>query len=995
MKNAFQKSVTALAVAASLSIITPSHAASNTQGGLVGQAVNDVGQIISQASVTVRNLDTGLTRTVTTDDKGIYRFPLLPAGDYEVFAEKQSLGESNHQKVKIRIGQNASLNLSFSDEEIEVIEIAGGSITMIDTKSSESVMIMDSATIERLPVARDVTSVALLAPGVTQGDSAFEGDSKLASFSGSSVGENAYYINGLNTTNFRNGLGGSQVPFEFYEQFEVKSGGYGAEYGRSTGGVVTAITKSGGNTTKFGFSAYYEPDALSEDKPNVFNAAGEEVQIGDQDEKDEYDFNVYSSGAIIKDELFYYVLLNPRSQNKKYNSSTLGSTNYYERDQSSLFWGLNLDWYINDNNIVEFTAFSDKREEDLITSTWDRATNTIVDDSSAKSLEERGGDNYALKYTSIITDDLQVSALVGLNRYDRTDSSEFDTTCPWVYDSRDGGLTKMGCWATANTVTADDERKALRIDVDYNIGDHALRFGLDFESNTINNIEQYSGGRYYRYFTAGEGGAFNGQLAEGEEYYRLIERTSNGSFDTDTTALYFQDTWQATDNLVLTLGVRNETFDNMNIEGDSFIKVTNQWAPRIGASWDVNGDGETKVYAHLGRYYLPVAANTNLRLAGAELYTRRYFKLDGLTADSTPTNDYYDDITGTTNDHPNQIGATTVYDDGIVADTSSIVDANIKPMYQDELIVGFQHQLNDDWTIGVRGTYRDLATSIEDIAIDAGLQRYADENSGVDLELGGFDYYVLTNPGNDMQITVDADGDGELDNITLTAEQLGYPEAQRQYAALDFMFERAWDGKWMLQGSYTWSHSWGNSEGAVRSDNGQDDSGLTTNFDQPGLTDGAYGNLPNDRRHQVKLFGGYSITENLTFGANFSWQTGRPLNAFGYHPTDDFAQAYGSESFYKNGQLVPRGSLGNQPSFWSMDLAAKYAMEIQGADVVFALDVFNVFNNDTVRQTYEIADSEDSGHFEGVGTHPTDEYFGLADNHQTPRYVRLSATVRF
>jgi hypothetical protein len=199
----------------------------------------------------------------------------------------------------------------------------------------------------------------------------------------------------------------------------------------------------------------------------------------------------------------------------------------------------------------------------------------------------------------------------------------------------------------------------------------------------------------------------------------------------------------------------------------------------------------------------------------------------------------------------------------------------------------------------------------------------------------------------------------------------------------------------MLKGSYTWSHSWGNTEGAVRSDNGQDDAGLTTNFDQPGLTNGASGNLPNDRRHQVKVFGGYQVTENFLVGANFVWQSGRPKNAFGYHPTDDFAQEYGSESFFQNGTAVPRGSLGNLPSYWSVDVNAKYFTEINGADVTFALDIFNLFNNDTVRQVYEIADSEDSGQFEGVGTHPADEYFGYADNHQTPRYVRLSASLRF
>ena len=989
----FKRSLAAVAIAITFGSALPVLAASNTQGGLVGQAITQSGTAISQATITIKNKNTGLTRTAQSDSDGNYRFPLLPAGSYEVFASKSGIGESSLGTVRIVIGQNAKRDLSVVSDT-EVIQVTGSSMVMIDTSSAESVMLIDAETIERLPISRDLTSVALLAPGVNQGDSAFEGDSALASFAGSSVGENAYYINGLNTTNFRNGLGGSQVPFEFYEQFEVKNGGYGAEYGRSTGGVVTAITKSGGNESKYSFSAFFEPDSLSADKPNVYNDTGELIQVNNHDESDEYDFNFSASGALIEDELFYYVLLNPSKKESAYNSSALGGTSYVTRETETLFWGLNVDWYINDNNIIELTAFSDERDTDLTTSNWDLVTETAS--NTAPSVENRGGLNVALKYTSIITDDLQVSVLAGLNRYDRTDKSDFDADCPWINDSRDGGITKMGCWATSNTITADDERQAFRVDVDYYLGDHSLRFGVDYESNTINNIEQYSGGgRYYRYYTAGVGGAFGGDVAEGDEYYRLLERTSTGSFDTVTSAIYIEDTWQATDDLVLTLGLRNETFDNKNIDGKSFIKVDNQLAPRLGASWDVNGDGESKLYAHYGHYYLPVAANTNLRMAGAELYTRRYFALDGLDSNSLPTNDYFSAVTGTTVDHPDQIGDTTVYGNGEVADTRSLVDANIAPMFQEELIVGYETMVSENWTVGLRATYRNLDTSLEDIAIDAGLQRYADENSGVDLDLGGFDYYVLTNPGADMSIYVDADGDGTPEQITLTAEQLGYPKAERQYAAVDFTFARAWDGVWMLAGSYTWSHSWGNTEGSVRSDNAQDDAGLTTNFDQPGLTDGASGNLPNDRRHQVKVYGGYQVTENFLVGANFVWQSGRPQNAFGYHPTDDFAQAYGSESFYQNGVLTPRGSVGNLSSYWNLDVNAKYLTEINGADVTFAVDIFNITNNDTVRQVYEIADSEDSGHFEGVGTHPADEYFGYADNHQTPRYVRLSASVRF
>ena len=233
---------------------------------------------------------------------------------------------------------------------------------------------------------------------------------------------------------------------------------------------------------------------------------------------------------------------------------------------------------------------------------------------------------------------------------------------------------------------------------------------------------------------------------------------------------------------------------------------------------------------------------------------------------------------------------------------------------------------------------------------------------------------------------------GEMVFMDLSAEDLGYPESIRKYASVDVTFEKAWDGVWLLNAAYTWSHSWGNNEGYVRSDNGQDDAGLTTLFDQPGLLDGAYGDLPNDRRHQVKVFGSYAITENFNVGANFQFWTGRPKNAFGYHPTDVFAQAYGSESFYKNGVLAPRGSEGRTNSYWNLDLTASYNFELsEDYDLTVRADIFNVLNNDTVTEVNEIYDDE--GDVAGSGA--VNPNFGLPTAWQSPRYVRLSLNLKY
>src|SRR6185312_16251288 len=98
--------------------------------------------------------------------------------------------------------------------------------------------------IAKIPVPRDITDVALLAPGTVRGDAAF---GNLASFGGASVAENAYFVNGFNITDSFKGLQFAAIPFQAIAQQQVKTGGYGAEFGRALGGVVNIVTKRGTN----------------------------------------------------------------------------------------------------------------------------------------------------------------------------------------------------------------------------------------------------------------------------------------------------------------------------------------------------------------------------------------------------------------------------------------------------------------------------------------------------------------------------------------------------------------------------------------------------------------------------------------------------------------------------------------------------------------------------------------------------------------------------
>lgn len=940
-------------------------AQSNTSGSIYGSVVNPAKEPLNNVKVTVSNKETGFSRTVNTNADGAFRFSALAVGTYDIQFEAAGYIEKKFEGVRVNVGVGSNISeVMAPDDGTEVLDkvsVVGGKVSVVDIESVESTTIFTEEEYDRLPVSRDLTSIALLAPGTTVGDGAF-GD--LASFGGSSVAENAYFVNGMDVTDFRNGLGGSTVPFEFYQEFQVKTGGYGVEFGRSTGGVVNAITKRGSNEWHFGAGVHYSPDELTKNDPDVFKTNGDIYTLNNQDEDSNANYYFEASGPIVKDHLFFYLLYNPRDIERTYvtGSGTQGSVQ--KRDDA--FWGAKIDWQITDKHKVELTGFSDK--QDYSTSSYDYDLHSrSFGDLKGTTTSERGGDNFVAKYTGYITPSLTISAMYGENEARSSNISPLDDN-PAIYDSRGGSTTRLGNWVNFQPSRSSDSREQMRFDVEWALGmSHVLKAGIDQQTNTSDELSFYSGHVYYRYYD--DSRSSTGQSVR----VRIYE--NGGSFEVESGALYLEDTWTVTDNLVLSLGLRNESFDNKNANGESFIKIDDQLAPRLGVSWDVFGNGDSKVFATLGRYHLPIASNTNVRLAGSELYTQQYYELQGLNADDTP-------IIGPA------IGSQSVFGDGTVPSPDSILDSSIEPMYQDELIIGFEKEWFDGFRGGARFIYRDLKSTIEDVAIDAALNTYAAANGYNNFNAGGFDYYVLTNPGTDMNIRVDLDGDGTLEDVFLPASMLGYPESQRTYRAFEIFFKKVWNGTWSLDGSYTFARSRGNNEGYVRSDNGQDDAGLTTLFDQPGLLDGAYGPLPNEREHTIKLYGTWEFVENWQLGLNFLASSGRPINAFGRHPTDAFAAQYGAESFYQQGTLVPRGSKGRTPFVTNFDLSLQYTMDLgwRNSQARFRMDVFNLFNSHTVTEVIETAD-QDNGE--------VNPNYLLPTNFQSPQYVRFSTSIEF
>lgn len=995
---------------------SPVHAQDYTNVSATGRVVDANGNGIPNATVTVTSEEQGFNRSVTTNSSGSYRIAALPPGRYnfEVSAE----GFVTFAEAGVLLNQQGASNQFAlvpssgvaAGGDGNTIVVSGTRTQTVDFDQTTTGAVINVADISnRVPVARDLTSIIQLAPGTAGGDSAF---GNLASAVGSSVSENVFYLNGLNITEFREGLGSVTVPFDFYETVEIKNGGYAAEFGRATGAFVNATTKSGSNEFHGSVKFNWEPDWAREDQPNTLFADN------DFDYEERVDMIAQLSGPIIKDRLFFYGLYNARNFKRRFADNPASGVRSFAEKSTSPFFGAKFDALIVDGQRLEFTYFNTENvTERNIYDGYDNGTNSVGPFSSTQVFET-GGENYVGRYTGSFTDWLTVSAAYGKNE-NRDNTVSTNDALPFISDQRAGNAVSVG--NPVNLLSqASDEREFYRADVDLYfeaLGSHHIKVGYDREELTSVKDDRYTGNVAYTYLAAGANDTYG--VAAGTPYTIARTFVNAGTFNSVNEAYYIQDNWSLlNDRLVLQLGLRNDRFTNDNVEGQEYYNSGDNWQPRIGVTFDPFDDGRTKLYGSFGRYFLPIAVNTNIRLGGSELDYDRVFLLDGTNADNTPILGDPVDLA----DCPAGIAGSNciLRNDGSVSPLDSLVASNLQNQSVDEYIVGAEQRVGDSWVFGLYGTYRSLNASLEDAAIDAGILNYCSDNGIAVTDCGDGDYfgagqYALFNPGEDVTITPAYAINGSFDPITITADQLGYPAARRTYKAITFEFEREFDGVWGLQGSYTYSKNKGNIEGGVKSDNGQTDSGLTTDFDFPSLTLGSYGYLPNDRRHNFKIYGSYAINDAINFGANFILTSPRRFGCRGLVDaaisspaeiragnTNDYGYAYGAESNFcrvdDSGNiitdpsntgprtLVPRGTAFKSDWLAQLDVDVAFRLPTDAFDAQLRVSVFNIFD------ISQKLDFQESGTTDG-GTPRAD--YGSVTAYQQPRSIRFQFEVGF
>jgi outer membrane receptor protein involved in Fe transport len=965
--------------------------AQETTGTITGRAADAQGLPVPGVTVTATGPQ-GI-KTAITDSQGHFAFPFITPGLYTVRMELQGFKTIERKQVSVSVGQTMDLPVTMEVGGVSETVNVEAAPPLIDTTSTTAGAVISSDLLERVPVGRRVSDTLYLAPGVSSGGSVGQAN---PSVSGGSGLENQYVIDGVNVTNQGYGaLGsysiifgslGNATPFDFIKDVEVKTGGYEAEFGQSTGGVVNVVTKSGTNDIRGSLFAYDRPQHLEGTWTQVQTPNGTVQTLGSRT----YDGGAVGGAPIVRNRAFFFGAIDPSRDIRTFEapqSFPLLSLDGADRTRDSLTYAAKGTIQINTSHRVDVSFFGDPSTG---LNGPQRANALLNQTTAAFSSLTYGGHNQTVRYDGApsghwlleafyaraVNDIAEVPSVDAWNVVDRTVTPNVTTGGIGFYEQGNRSLSQQ--WSVKSTNV---------------VGPHQIKYGFEYDHANWDQLNNYTGPT----FTAPDGqqtatGAQVQIIADpvyGQVYRVVRARFTAGPVTTQNyQTLFVQDTWKVGNRLTVDPGLRYEQ-ETLNGDVISGFALKNNWAPRIGATYDATGDGRTKVYGSWGRFYARMPNDLAARALSSEVTMTR--------------GDYFDaNLTQPIPDGTLAGGQTThLVETGAVA--GDTIDPNAKMSYIDELLVGVERQIASNTSIGVRYIHRNIGRVLEDVANCPMAAYFVASTSSICSSVA----YTLTNPTAATPINPDVvAADPDFAGVS-------FADPVHVYNAVEVTLNRRLSNNWSALASYRWSRLRGNFEGFYRDDNGQSDPGISSLYDFP-QNDPTYtsigapqfgfqgdiqflgnpdGILPLDRPNQFKVVGNYTL-HDLNLGVGLNAGSGAPLTPLTTNPV------------YGNGGEIPaalRGSgiqtvdglMTRTPFQSDVDVQAAYQFRLGGVRRLTVLaDIFNLFNQQIVLGY----DTFTSLTF-GAGANPN---FGQPTSQilagpqiQAPRQIRLGARFVF
>jgi len=628
-----------------------------TTGVIEGTVMDEEGGVLPGAAVALRNTATNYEQVVTTGAEGRFRGVLLPLGPYRITVTLDGFSTLIREGIDLAVGQTINLSLELKRGVAEEITVTGEA-PVIETSRTEGAVRIDTQAIENLPNnGRNFLDYTKLTPGVTivQGP-----DGEELSINGQKGIANNISVDGADFNNpfFGEQRGGQRPPFTFnleaVQEVVVVADGAPAEFGRSSGGFVNVITKSGTNEIKGSAHVFYTDDSLSQTPKNPDGSSAEE---GDFD-RAQGGFTL--GGPLVEDKVFYFIAAdaqratrtkqtNPNRMDPRLVSflASIGLPNEngpIERTDDAEVALAKIDWQASANHLVTFRYSYTNSEQvngTFDVDQWGRSANGIEQDYS------HGG-------TATVISTLSSNLLNEVRAqyakewrprpYEGPNIPGQDRPFPDTAILFNDDFTPNGArWGMPFflPVKYDDDRKQLTENLSYLRGSHSFKAGVEYnEVASSQTFIGFANGRFVFLTTSDFINYVNSNGATGTVLLYLqqagVGDTSAEEAGTQTIrqrepAVYVQDSWKPRPNLTIDYGLRWEALDNPDVRTPPnqvffapFIGQTRNgqefpsdgeipddyemWQPRLGLSWAPGESGKSVVRATAGIYHARLPA---------------------------------------------------------------------------------------------------------------------------------------------------------------------------------------------------------------------------------------------------------------------------------------------------------------------------------------------------------------------------------------------------
>lgn len=633
MLNNSRLSRMAVAVAMAVGLSTTA-VAQETAGGVRGTITGPSGSPAANVKVIVTHLPSGTKRQVTTNEAGSYQVRgLRVGGPYKVTFDSDTFQDQDIEGLFLQLGEVERVSAQLESESVERILVTSSAPAF--SNSAGSSYFGQDAIAGQSGLTRDIKDVIRANPLVSVGTD----DTRQLSIAGSNPRFNSITVDGISQNdNFGLNTGGfptqrSPLPLDALDQITVDVAPFDVKQGGFSGGLINAVFKSG--TNEFHGSAFYE--RISDSLAGTPRGVNGDIDVPFSE--DTYGFSI--GGPIIKDKLFFFasyqfvdiepiIEFGPAGSGAPNNTvatnaeaqqvieiaqrvygltdEQIGGTTAspVEEDESLV---IKLDWNINDFHRASFTY---QFNEGNVTSNLTNNENELRLSSHFFNRSDELN-NFSAKLYSDWTDSFSTEISFNVQDVDNGQVPFTETADVTIENLPSGGEIAFGTDRSRHANDLSNKNTTFRVDAQYLLDSHNIEFGFEFQTLEIFNL-----------FLQDSRGTIEFDSIEDFENltassYTFVNGIGNdplaaaADFDTDTLALFVQDSWDVTDRLTLNAGLRYEristsdrplanpnSFARTGIDNTTTLDGVDILLPRIGFTYDVSDD--VTLRGGVGRY---------------------------------------------------------------------------------------------------------------------------------------------------------------------------------------------------------------------------------------------------------------------------------------------------------------------------------------------------------------------------------------------------------